>query len=131
MSCGYVTSYLFATFKDKKLYEKFETMFNESEHCEEFRLIGGWTSEPNRVFFEFASDKLKHYEDAYVIDLDKWLFENFKIHLEGYWIIESNDVCRCELHHGEIFSVDCDWLRHDYTVEQIEKLKKIAEELDK
>ena len=131
MSCGYVTSYLFVTFKNKKDCKKFETMFNKSEHTKEFRLISGWASEPKRVFFDFTSDEASIHLDDYIVDLDKWIFENFKIHLEGYWLIESDNVYRCEIHHGNIFDVACDWLYHNCTVEQIEKLKKIAEELDK
>lgn len=131
MSYGYAASYLFAIFKNKEDCEKFETMFNESEHCKEFRLIGNWTMKPNGISFEFTSDEASSHQDDYVVDFDKWLFENFKIHLEGYWLIESDNVYRCEIHHGNVFDVGCDWLYHNCTVEQIEKLKKIAEELDK
>lgn len=130
MSYGYAISYLFVTFKNKKDCKKFETMFNESEHTKEFQLTSR-ASEPKRVFFDFTSDEASIHLDDYIVNLDKWIFENFKIHLEGYWLIESSSVYRCEIHHGNIFDVGCDWLYHNCTVEQIEKLKKIAEELDK
>lgn len=131
MSCGYVTSYLFVNLKNKEDYEKFETMFDDSEHCKTFQIIGDLDDKPNGILFGFTSDEASWHQDDYIVDFDKWLFENFKVHLQGHWIVTNDATYRCELHHGEICEIDVDWLYENYTVEQIKKLKKIAEELDK
>lgn len=84
-------------------------------------------SSPLDIDIAFSSSEASRNLNKYILELDRWLYENFNLRLKGHWQLEVDDGdFRCEIAEGTISDAALNWLEA-YTVEQINDIRKYAE----
>ena len=83
--------------------------------------------EPLKICLDLRCSDVSWSFDEEVLALCDWFHENFSLTVEGYWLFEGDDGhWRCEVKDGKVADAYLDWLS-EYTVEQINELRKQAE----
>lgn len=128
MSWGWVSCGLFVNCQNKEQEDAVSNKFDREI------LPGGtftlWKSEhePLKIYIDLVDNDVSFGFDEEVIALFDWFRENFSLPVEGGWRFEGDDGhwC-CEVKDGKVIDAYLDWLS-EYTVEQINELRKHAEE---
>jgi len=128
MSYGSAYSSLFVICKTVKQRNELLARFQKEEPGQgEFTAKLLSESTPLNIDIAFSSSGASRSLDNYILELDRWLHENFGLHLEGRWLLEVGDGdFRCEIAEGKISNAALNWLE-TYTVEQINDIRKYAE----
>ena len=128
MSWGWVSCGLFVNCQNKEQEDAVSNKFDREI------LPGGtftlWKSEhePLKIYIDLVDNDVSFGFDEEVISLFDWFRENFSLSVEGGWRFEGDDGhWRCEVKDGKVIDAYLDWLS-EYTVEQINELRKHAEE---
>ncbi len=126
MSWMLANSYLYVICKDQEQCQKLTEQFeNKDSDCCNFELLQS-QKEPLRIDFILNDGEVSSDFDDTVIEIDKWLRENFNLSFKGYWWSEIDcQHYRSELHAGEVKDAFLDWLE-PYTIEQITKIREYA-----
>ena len=129
MSYGSAYSSLFVICKTVKQRDELLARFQKEKPGQgEFIAELLSASSPLYIDIDFPSGEVSRNLDNYLLELDHWLYENFNLHLEGHWLLEADGGdFRCEIAEGKISSACLDWLS-SYTVEQIDDIRRYAEE---
>ena len=128
MSWGWVSCGLFVNCQNKEQVNAVSNKFDRDI------LPGGtftlWKSEhePLKIYIDLPDGEVSCGFDEEVLALCDWFQENFSLSVEGAWIFEGDDGhWRSEVKDGKVIDAYLDWLS-EYTVEQINELRKHAEE---
>ena len=128
MSCNFAYSSLFVICDTVEQQNELLTRFQQEEPGQgEFtaELLSG--SAPLYIDIDFPSGEVSRNLDKYLLELDHWLYENFNLHLRGHWLLEADSSnFRYDIVDGKIYIACLDWLC-DYTVEQINDIRRYAE----
>ena len=128
MSCNSAYSSLFVVCKTVEQRDELLARF-QKEKPGQGAFIAEQLSpyEPRYIDIDFPSSEVSRNLNYYILELDRWLYENFNLRLKGYWRLEVNtSAFRCEIAEGKISIVYLDWLG-SYTVEQINDIRRYAE----
>ena len=129
MSCNFAYSSLFVICDTVEQQNELLTRFQQEEPGQgEFiaKLLS--ESAPLYIDIDFPSGEVSRSLDKYLLELDHWLYENFNLHLRGHWLLEADGGdFRFEIAEGKISSAFLDWLS-SYTVDQINDIRRYAEE---
>ena len=128
MSWGWVSCGLFVNCQNKEQVNAVSNKFDRDI------LPGGTFSlwkperEPLKIYIDLIDNEVSFDFDEEVIALFDWFRENFSLSVEGAWFFEGdNGHWRSEVKDGKVIDAYLDWLS-EYTVEQINELRKHAEE---
>lgn len=128
MSYGFAYSSLFVICKTVEQRNELLARFQKEEPGQgEFtaELLSGST--PLDIDIAFSSSEASRNLNKYILELDRWLYENFNLRLKGHWQLEVDDGdFRCEITEGKFSDAALNWL-NAYTVEQINDIRKYAE----
>ena len=130
MSYGSAYSSLFVICKTVKQRDELLACFQEEKPGQgEFTAEQLSESSPLCIDIDFPSSEVSRNLDNYLLELDRWLYENFNLHLQGHWQLEVDDGdFRCEIAEGKISDAALNWLE-TYTVEQINDIRRYAENM--
>ena len=128
MSCNSAHSSLFVVCKTVEQRDELLARFQKEKPGQgEFTAKQLSESSPLCIDIDFPSSEVSRNLNDYILELDRWLYENFNLRLKGYWRLEVNtSAFRCEIAEGKISIVYLDWLG-SYTVEQINDIRRYAE----
>lgn len=129
MSCNSAYSSLFVVCKTAEQRDKLLARFQKEKPGQgEFIAEQLLSYEPLYIDIDFPSSEVSRDLDHYILELDRWLYENFNLHLEGHWLLEAGGGdFRCEIAEGKISDAALNWLE-TYTAEQINDIRRYAEE---
>ena len=129
VNCESVSCSLHVICRGSTQKQELEKRFgNESPGNGRFYIWNRYDEHPNRIDFAFSTCDLATSRDNDILELAEWLQSNFKLNIKGYWKLQDADsASRGEVHDGEIKYADLMWIGR-YTVEQIIKIHKMAEE---
>lgn len=129
MSCNSAYSSLFVVCKTTEQRDELLSRFQKEKPGQgEFIAEQLLPYEPLCIDIDFPSSEVSRDLDHYILELDRWLYENFNLHLEGHWLLESEGGdFRCEIAEGKISDAALNWLE-THTVEQINDIRRYAEE---
>ena len=129
VNCESVSCSLHVICRGSTQKQELEKRFgNESPGNGRFYIWNRYDEHPNRIDFAFSTCDLATSRDNDILELAEWLQSNFKLNIKGYWKLQDTDsASRGEVHDGEIKYADLMWIGR-YTVEQIIKIHKMAEE---
>ena len=104
MSYGSAYSSLFVICKTVKQRDELLACFQEEKPGQgEFTAKQLSESSPLCIDIDFPSSEVSRNLDNYLLELDRWLYENFNLHLQGHWQLEVDDGdFRCEIAEGKI-----------------------------
>ena len=130
MSYGSAYSSLFVICKTAKQRDELLARFQKEKPGQgEFTVEQLSESSPLCIDIDFSSSEVSRNLDNYLLELDRWLYENFNLHLKGHWQLEVDDGdFRCEISEGKISDAALNWL-NAYTVEQINDIRRYAENM--
>ena len=128
MSYGFAYSSLFVICKTVEQRDELLVRFQKEKPGQgEFIAELLSASSPLYVDIDFPSSEVSRNLDNYLLELDRWLYENFNLRLKGHWQLEVDDGdFRCEIAEGKISDAPLNWL-NAYTVEQINGIRRYAE----
>lgn len=129
MSCNSAYSSLFVVCKTAEQRDELLARFQKEKPGQgEFIAEQLLSYEPLYINIDFPSSEVSRDLDHYILELDRWLYENFNLHLEGHWLLEAEGGdFRCEIAEGKISDAALNWLE-TYTAEQINDIRRYAEE---
>ena len=129
VNCESVSCSLHVICRGSTQKQELEKRFgNESPGNGRFYIWNRYDEHPNRIDFAFSTCDLATSRDNDILELAEWLQSNFKLNIQGHWKLQDADsASRGEVHDGEIKYADLMWIGR-YTVEQIIKIHKMAEE---
>lgn len=147
MTYGCAYSLLFVQVKTleqrKELIVRFQ---EENPGCGVFFIDKEFDPQSLRIDIHFDQEDAPTTLNDHIKELERWLRNNFDLPLQGYWIFGGDDdIYRCEIAQGTIEEESLGWLSRypiqkiralreyafDYTVEQINDIRKYAEEMYK
>lgn len=98
MSCNSAYSSLFVICKTEEQRDELLARFQqEKPGYGEFVADLFSTNSHLYIDIAFFSSEVSHNLDSYILELDRWLYENFNLHLHGYWILLSMHSGRMEI----------------------------------
>lgn len=127
MSWGLATSSLYVVCKDAEQAAALEKKFENERDGDDLFILWTTEKEPLKLFFDLVDGEVPSTFDDDVLELNQWLKNNFDLTLAGSWCFDADGEWRCEVKDGQIIDASLDWLA-EYSVEQIHKIRKWAEE---
>lgn len=129
MSCNFAYSSLFVICDTVEQQNELLTRFQQEEPGQR-AVTAELLSEsvPLYIDIDFPAGEVSRNLDNYLLEFDHWLYENFNLHLRGSWLLEADGRnFRCDIAEGKISRVCLNWLS-GYTVDQINDIRRYAEE---
>lgn len=129
MSCNSAHSSLFVVCKTAEQRDELLARFQKEKPGQGAFIAEQLLSyEPLCIDINFPSSEVSRNLDNYLLELDHWLYDNFNLRLKGHWQLEVDDGdFRCEIAEGKISDAALNWLE-TYTAEQINDIRRYAEE---
>ena len=128
MSWGWVSCGLFVNCQNKKQTKAVLKKFDHD--LLRYGTFSLWKPEhsPLKIYIGLIDNDVSFCFEEEVLILFDWFQKNFSLHVKGAWLFDGNDgYWRCEVKDRKVVHANLDWLS-EYPVEQINELRKYAEE---